>query len=834
MNKNAFELYKNHYFVPLENKFISFFYNIIEKAENLKIDDKDDENIIKYINILSSFDIPNPKLQKINKYQYIWIDVEGKKVNRENYNNFLLKILLFFADNIFDELKNLTIPEYLSNYLEIYIRKNIYFKKYFYLYNNYYFLAENAYEYFIEKNIDKIEEYFFTCDKKAIIKFYQSNEFYYIETLIKEYFLYSFKKRGEKAFDKINKYFDELRNEKIYSDNDIEKLILKFNGVLGKEGDNKIYKKKKNSEKKENKRELTKQKKFRIFNLEKEEEIEEAKEKEKPELIEKECWIFDIWFNKLLNDTINFIKLKVNNYEMLSIHEYIIFSVNYYDSLYNLYKNYFYEHYFNQIMDIFYKYLYENKLEQIEDYYFNCNKDEIILLLKKNKNKKGFAKLIGECFVFSSKKRGINILEKKIIKNEQDKYAFVELIRKLKTIFNCLKDSKEFHTYFYNGLVEIFNKQTYSKELAYFYNDCMRRGFKGKSTDYIEKEIENILEIFGLLTDKCYFKIIIEKQMSDRLINNLSLSLDVEKKFILNLKNKAGFNYTEKMITMINDMEKNKIIKEEYNNLYNDSHEIKFNVTVISQDSWDIKLEYLEKIELPKFLLEISNDFQKFYNEKFHHKLIWCLYLSKVDIKYLCFSNNNNNYISKSTLIQLLILLLIEKYNKISIKTIAEILGCKIGLVLKDISGLIFNPSFNPNQEKDKGIILGNFDEKSKEFKENDEFWFNFDFNIQNIKFNTLPLNIKKSEKETKMEEQESKMVIQKYQNNIIQATLARIMKSKVGQKVDHIGLINEVSKQIIQFQAQPQQIKENIEKLIEKNIISRAKDNNSCYEYIS
>ena len=347
LNKNALELYKNHYFVPLENKFISFFYNIIEKAENLKIDDKDDENIIKYINILNSFDIPNPKLQKINKYQYIWIDVEGKKVNRENYNNFLLKILLFFADKIFDELKNLTIPEYLSNYLEIYIRKNIYFKKYFYLYDNYYFLSENAYEFFIEKNIDKIEEYFFTCDKKAIIKFYQSNEFYYIETLIKEYFLYSFKKRGEKAFDKLNKYFDELKNEKIYSDNDIEKLILKFCGVLGKEGNNKIYKnkKKKNSEKKENKRELTKQKKFKIFNLEKEEEIEEAKEKEKPELIEKECWVFDIWFNKLLNDIINFIKLKVNNYEMLSIHEYIIFSVNYYDSLYNLYKNYFYEHY---------------------------------------------------------------------------------------------------------------------------------------------------------------------------------------------------------------------------------------------------------------------------------------------------------------------------------------------------------------------------------------------------------------------------------------------------------------------------------------------------------
>ncbi len=283
---------------------------------------------------------------------------------------------------------------------------------------------------------------------------------------------------------------------------------------------------------------------------------------------------------------------------------------------------------------------------------------------------------------------------------------------------------------------------------------------------------------------------------------------------------------------MINDIEKNKEIRENYNNYNNpNSKVIKFNVTVISQGPWDIKIEYLDKIALPKSLFDISNDFEKYYSENIHHKLIWCHYLSKVEIKYLCFNKDNNNYISKSTLIQLLILLLIEKYNKISLGKIVEILGCKIELILKDISGLIFNPSFNPNQQKDKGLIFGNFDENTKEFKENDEFWFNYDFNTQNIKFLTLPFNIKKSEKELKKEE-ESKINIRQLQNNIIQSTLSRIMKSKNGQKVEHIWLINEVSKQINLFIAQPNQIKENIEKLIEKSIIKRFKDDKSCYEY--
>ena len=56
-------------------------------------------------------------------------------------------------------------------------------------------------------------------------------------------------------------------------------------------------------------------------------------------------------------------------------------------------------------------------------------------------------------------------------------------------------------------------------------------------------------------------------------------------------------------------------------------------------------------------------------------------------------------------------------------------------------------------------------------------------------------------------------------------------MKSRIGQETSHIWLVNEVSKQVDLFRAQPQQIKENIEKLIEKNIIKR---NTSNYEYIA
>ena len=72
------------------------------------------------------------------------------------------------------------------------------------------------------------------------------------------------------------------------------------------------------------------------------------------------------------------------------------------------------------------------------------------------------------------------------------------------------------------------------------------------------------------------------------------------------------------------------------------------------------------------------------------------------------------------------------------------------------------------------------------------------------------------------------------YQNNIIQARIVSIMKGLNGKSVQHQWLISEVSKQIDLFSAQPYEIKENIEKIIEKNIIKRDEKDKSCYQYIS
>ena len=126
---------------------------------------------------------------------------------------------------------------------------------------------------------------------------------------------------------------------------------------------------------------------------------------------------------------------------------------------------------------------------------------------------------------------------------------------------------------------------------------------------------------------------------------------------------------------------------------------------------------------------------------------------------------------------------------------------------------------------------MANIDPKTKEFKPETEISINSKFSVTHQKFNTLPLPQKKSAAEIKASEAEEAQITKRYQDNILQATLTRIMKSRIGQNTTHVWLVNEASKQIDLFRAQPQQIKENIEKLIEKSIIKR---NGGNYEHIA
>ena len=552
----------------------------------------------------------------------------------------------------------------------------------------------------------------------------------------------------------------------------------------------------------------------------------------------------DLWFNEyFIEDTKKYLEKKVNKDLLnMSFSEYILAQIKYLEEESERLNEYINPKYHKKINEINYQYLIINALKEygslniyIKNLFNNEEYSQLINISKLSKLIPKDLDPIPPVFYSYIKSKYEEKFSNENLKNEQTRFI-IEVIKFKKEMDLFIQEHFRNIGYFEEikdkGLNLIFQKDTFGKLLVNYVDYCMRKGFKGNSPEEIENTLNDIIGFFHYLNSRLVFQVELNKKMTERLLNNISLSILNEKKLISKLEQEAGISYVSKMKEMIEDLEKNKTNIELYKSLNHKGspNGIKMEVTVISQECWKINQNLMEKITIPKFLSICLEDYENFYLNKYKgHKLIWCLGLSKIGIEYLYL---NQKYFSISTLPQLLILLLLEQNQELSLKAISELLGCNSSIIINDIPGLIYNPIFNPHARTDKGIIKVTFNEEKQLFKENDKIIINKDFNYSKIRFSTIPLKQKQSDSEKKAKELEESEIIKRYQNNILQSTITRIMKSKIGQKTTHFWLVAETRKQIDLFKAQPQQIKENIEKLIEKGVIIRTDYSSNCYEY--
>ena len=389
--------------------------------------------------------------------------------------------------------------------------------------------------------------------------------------------------------------------------------------------------------------------------------------------VEENYQFFDDWYNNYLSKDINSLfESKVKELENLPISEYIeaILNIKYQP---HLLKKYFKNYYIGKIMNLFNSnFIYKN-IGKISDYFCDMNRAELKNFYELNKKHKTCLYLIYNSIKYSIEKKGLKIFENKGIKiDEEDKKIFpqIELRKEIEKLFSDCFDMKD--PEYDDDLLLIcklaLNLKPYARKLANYLNEYMRKEFRGKTEKEINDILNEIIKVFKLLINKSDFIILIQKQMSERLIRNAYLSLDIEKKLILMINSD---NYTYKMIEMISDLDKSRKENENYNILKNKSlpNDLKFKSTIISQTAWNIIEKYIKTtMILPPLLSSFTEDFEKVYKERHKNvKLNWLHILSKVDIKYLCFKNNEN-YTSTTTLLQYLILLQIEKNKKLSLK----------------------------------------------------------------------------------------------------------------------------------------------------------------------
>ena len=559
-----------------------------------------------------------------------------------------------------------------------------------------------------------------------------------------------------------------------------------------------------------------------------------------------ETEIQNLWYdNYFEGDTVKFASDKgKNDIQTMSAPEYVLSQLKYLDEEYEREKEFIHEKYHERINKLNYEHLIGTHMKEIasmdtgiKNMLETKNDIQLTNLYKLFKLYPASLKEITEEFQPYIKNRGNVIYENKELSKDPKKFIpeLISLKKEMdKLVYECFENNNDFQDVKNKAFSLFMKRDVYAKQLSNYADYCMRLGFKGKSQEEIEDTLNDIIDLFKCLNSKLVFQNEANKKMSERLIKKQNLSTLAERMFITKLKQEAGVTYVSKMQEMMNDLEKNKNETDNYKLLPHKGapNGIKLDITVISQSAWEISKKSMEKLEMPKYLSSCLDDFEQFYLKKHQgQKLIWCLGLSKIDIEYLYLKHKN---ISVSTLPQLLSLLLLEKHEKLTLGKIAEYCGCQSATIITDIPGLVYNTSFNPKGSATQGIIIGNFDAQTKEFKETDEISLNKNFVCSRIKISTIPLPPKKSASEIKAAELEEAQIIKRYQDNILQASLTRIMKSRIGQETTHVWLVSEAAKQIDLFKAQPQQIKENIEKLIEKNVIKRNAKNRTCYDYIA
>ncbi|KAI7517892.1 Cullin-domain-containing protein, partial [Hortaea werneckii] len=100
--------------------------------------------------------------------------------------------------------------------------------------------------------------------------------------------------------------------------------------------------------------------------------------------------------------------------------------------------------------------------------------------------------------------------------------------------------------------------------LAKHADNVLKRSTKATEEDDMEKMLNQVMTIFKYLEDKDVFQKFYSQTLAKRLVNGTSASPDAETSMISKLKDASGFEYTNKLQRMFQDMQTSKDLNSAY------------------------------------------------------------------------------------------------------------------------------------------------------------------------------------------------------------------------------------------------------------------------------
>ncbi|KAK0701670.1 Cullin [Lasiosphaeria miniovina] len=386
----------------------------------------------------------------------------------------------------------------------------------------------------------------------------------------------------------------------------------------------------------------------------------------------------------------------------------------------------------------------------------------------------------------------------------------------------AFKEEPEFTRSLDNACREFVNRNEVCKsgsnkspELLAKYTDILLRK---SSTGVEDRELENtltqIMTVFKYIEDKDVFQKFYSRMLARRLVHSNSSSDDAETSMISKLKEACGFEYTNKLQRMFQDMQISKDLntgfKEHVQSLGVKGLDSSY--SILGTGFWPLTPPGTT-FNPPEDIMADYERFSRYYRNKHEgRKLTWLWQLCKGEVKANYIKNAKMPYTFQVSIYQMAILLLFNDKDKITYDEIASTTQLNTDSLDPSLSILV----------KAKVLTVSPDGEK---VGPGATFTLNYDFKNKKFRVN-LNVGMKS---ETKQEEAETNKTIEEDRKLLLQSAIVRIMKAR--KRMKHQQLVSETINQIRgRFVPKVGDIKKCIEILLDKEYLERLDDDDLGY----
>ncbi|MDI1485364.1 MAG: ubiquitin ligase (cullin) of SCF [Ramalina farinacea] len=431
------------------------------------------------------------------------------------------------------------------------------------------------------------------------------------------------------------------------------------------------------------------------------------------------------------------------------------------------------------------------------------------------------------------RKSGLAAVEKVAIEGENmEPKTYVDTLLEVHSQYQQLVDNafngeSEFVRSLDNACKEFVNRNkvcvtgsTRSPELLAKYTDTLLKK-SGKSAEEadLEASLIQIMTVFKYIEDKDVFQKFYSRMLAKRLVHSSSASEDAETSMIGKLKEACGYEYTNKLQRMFQDIQISADLNSNFKEWVSkalDEEDMKktvdSNYHILGTGFWPLTAP-ATNFYPPADIVKTYDRFQSFYFDKHNgRKLTWLWQLCKGEIKANYIKNSKIPYTFMVSTYQMAILLLFNDSDTVTYEDMQKATA---------LSNEYLDPSLGVFV---KAKVLLPSPENGKP-EPGTSYSLNFNFKNKKIKVN-LNISVKS---EAKQEVEDTHKTIEEDRKLLMQSAIVRIMKSR--KKMKHVVLVQETISQIkSRFTPKIPDIKKSIDQLIEKEYLERLDEDELGY----